>query len=258
MKNSILAWFSKPSLQRVMTGLRYLMTVALCLTVWGFAQSALDHADTQAVRLLWQDNHGLNMLKDGDIYTMLGPVQHRAKLKVFELEQNLLKLPYISKAQVCYDTDNCLNIFLLYRAPILRALPEGTVGYYVSADGVGLPLKSDFAAPLPVLLGGIPQSPPQANQPLSKNISLALKAQERIQKDTLLEPLITQYFITGHDSNALILRTVRGQEIWVGTSNALDHKLTKLSTFYRLAPVDSAPESFRFLNLVFQNQIVCR
>ena len=69
---------------------------------------------------------------------------------------------------------------------------------------------------------------------------------------------MTQYIVGGLDSNALILKTINGQEIWVGTSMDLSAKLRNLSSFYRFAPADSSPYSFRSINLVFKNQIVCR
>ncbi|MFM7032384.1 MAG: hypothetical protein ACKOX4_07675, partial [Bacteroidota bacterium] len=95
-------------------------------------------------------------------------------------------------------------------------------------------------------------------QSRNKGLTLALMVMESMNKDSLLEPLMTQYIVTGADSNALILKTLSGQEIWVGTSMDLPSKLRKLSSFYRFAPTDSAPESFRSINLIFKNQIVCR
>ena len=127
-----------------------------------------------------------------------------------------------------------------------------------TSDGVGLPLKAGFAAPLPLLLGMIPQRPPVPHHPNNKGIFLALQARERIARDTLLQSLISQYVVAGDDSSALFLRTSSGQEIWVGTSLDLTHKLSKLSSFYHMAPADSAPDLFRHINLVFKNQIVCR
>ncbi|MFM7699951.1 MAG: hypothetical protein ACKO7V_04075, partial [Bacteroidota bacterium] len=136
--------------------------------------------------------------------------------------------------------------------------PEGTSGYYLAADGVGLPLKADFATPVPVLLGKIPLLPPLPKQSRNIGLALALKVKGSMNKDSLLEPLMTQYIVTGSDSNALILKTLSGQEIWVGTSMDLSSKLRNLSSFYKFAPADSAPESFHSINLIFKNQIVCR
>lgn len=258
MKSIIATWLTSPSMRKALKGLRMLGSVALCLTAWGFAQNDLEQAPTAAVRILWKDVHGLHMLKESDIHSLLGPVQGKSKVEIFLKEQALQKLPYLADAQLCYGADNYLNVILNHREPILRVLPERTSGYYLAVDGVGLPLKPDFATSVPLLIGMIPQRAPLANQPYIRGVSLALKAREWITRDTLLEPIITQYVVAGEDSNALILRTVTGQEIWVGTSMDLTHKLFKLSSFYRLVPVDSSPESFHHINLVFKNQIVCR
>ena len=258
MKGNLAHWINQPGISKVLKVLRAVVAVALCMTAWGFAQHNLDHARIKEVRIFWQDQHGLHMLKDQDVHAFLGPLQGKLRTDIDQKERSLRKLPYLSEAELCYDTDHTLMVFLNHREPVLRVLPERTSGYYLAADGVGLPLKSDFAAPVPVLLGKIPLRPPLPQQSRNKGLTLALMVMESMNKDSLLEPLMTQYIVTGADSNALILKTLSGQEIWVGTSMDLSSKLRNLSSFYRFAPTDSAPESFRSINLIFKNQIVCR
>jgi hypothetical protein len=258
MKARIAILFNSLPSRKALQILRALVSVALCMTAWGFALKDMDQSATTAVRILWTDAHGLHMLKDSDIHALLGPVQGRPKARIYFMEQTLRSLPYFSEVNLCYDSDNQLNVILNHREPVLRVFPEHTLGYYLAADGVGLPLKPDFAAPVPLCLGKVPQRPHGTAQPGNKGIILALKAREWIAGDTLLEALITQYVVAGDDSNALMLRTLTGQEIWLGTSMDMALKLSKLSSFYRLAPADSAPDLFRHLNLVFKNQIVCR
>ena len=258
MKGNLAHWRNQPRISKVLKGLRAVIAVALCMTAWGFAQYDLDHARIKAVRIVWQDQHGLHMLNDQDVHAFLGPLRGKLRTETDQKERALRKLPYLSDAELCYDTDHALLVLLNHREPVLRVLPERTSGYYLAADGVGLPLRADFAAPVPVLLGKIPIRPPLQQEATNKGMILALKVKEWIHKDSLLEPMITQYVVGGVDSNALILKTISGQEIWVGTSMDLASKLRNLSSFYRYAPADSSPYSFRSINLVFKNQIVCR
>lgn len=258
MKGRIAIWLNSPPARRSFKVLKALISVALCMTAWGFAQKDLDQRPTSAVRIRWTDTHGLHLLEDHDIHALLGPVQGKPKAQISLKERALQHLPYLVEAQLCYDADNHLIVILNHREPVLRVFPEHTQGYYIASDGVGLPLKPGFAAPLPLLLGMIPQRPPVPNRTPDKGITLALKTREWIAGDTLLQALVSQYIVSGEDSGALRLRTSSGQEIWVGTSVDLTHKLSKLSSFYHLAPADSAPDLFRHINLVFKNQIVCR
>lgn len=258
MKGNLDHWMNQPRISKVLKVLRAVVAVALCMTAWGFAQYDLDHARIKAVRIFWQDQHGLHMLKDHDVHAFLGPLRGKLRTEMDQKERALRKLPYLTEAELCYDSDHALMVLLNHREPVLRVLPERTSGYYLAADGVGLPLKADFAAPVPVLLGKIPIRPPSQQESFHKGMILALKVKEWINKDSLLEPLMTQYIVGGADSNALILKTISGQEVWVGTSMDLASKLRNLSSFYRFAPADSSPYSFRSINLVFKNQIVCR
>lgn len=258
MKGNLANRWNSPPARKAMKILRAVVSVALCMTAWGFAQKDLDQSPTAEVRILWTDVHGLHLLKDSDILKLLGPIQGRPQTQIYLKEKALQNLPYFVDAQLCYDADNKLNVILNHREPVLRVMPEHTQGYYLAADGIGLPLMKDFAAPVPLLLGKIPQRPPSIHQEGINRLSLVLRAREWIAEDTLLQALVSQYMVAGDDSNALILRTSFGQEIWVGTDMDLTHKLSKLSSYYRRAPVDSTPDMFRHINLVFKNQIVCR
>ncbi len=249
---------NQPTTAKVVKVLRAICVIAVCMTAWGFAQHDLNHSRIKEVRILWQDQHGLHMLKDGDVHALLDQLQGKQRTEIYQKELALRKSPYLSEAELCYDSDDGLMVFLNHREPVFRVLPERTSGYYLAADGVGLPLKSDFSAHVPILLGNIPIRPPLYGQSHNKGLILAMKVKEFINKDSILEPMTTQYIVAGIDSNALILRTISGQEIWVGTSMDLSRKLRNLSSFYRLAPADSSPESFLSINLVFKNQIVCR
>ena len=238
------------------------LVLLCCGVAWVYAQKDLAGDKITSTRVLWHTKPGSvpgsALLSDAEILELVGPWSGMRPLSLRTREEHLKESPYLLKADLCYGMDGQVQVHVLSRRPVLRVVPEGMSGYYLDELGQGLPLSKSFAEPMPLVLGQVPLSWAGTGQLLHPGLHLVHRCRGVIARDSLLAPRITQYVVRGKDSSALELGTPLGQRIWVGTAFDLQHKLQKLSAFYRHAPQDSSPDRFQYMNLLFKNQIVCR
>ncbi|MFZ9681139.1 MAG: hypothetical protein ACO3GL_06075 [Bacteroidia bacterium] len=246
---------SGPSVRRVVVRVLGLV----CATVvWLGAQNETNATKIKKIAVVYRDDHGMHPVSEQEIARVVDFRVNRQPRGIAHREAALRALPSLVRADLSLGLDGKLLVELESSRPVLRVMPAGRPGYYLDDRGQGVPLSSGFAWPLPLVLGHVPGHWSQAFTDQHSGLALALRTYRILVQDSLLQKEVTQYLLSGKDSASLALETRNGQRIWVGTSFALQHKLKKLSVFYRWAPVDSMPNRFHNINLIFKDQIVCR
>ncbi|MFM9143248.1 MAG: cell division protein FtsQ/DivIB [Bacteroidota bacterium] len=230
-----------------------------CATViWLGAQNETNATKIKKIAVVYRDQHGMHTVSEQEIARIVDLQVNRQPRGIASREAALKALPSLVRADLSLGLDGKLLVELESSRPVLRVMPTGRPGYYLDDRGQGVPLSSGFAWPLPLVLGQVPGHWSQALTAQHNGLALALRAYGFLDQDSLLQDEVTQYLLMGMDSASLSLETRSGQRIWVGTSFDLHHKLQKLAAFYRWAPVDSTPQRFHNINLIFKDQIVCR
>jgi len=81
-------------------------------------------------------------------------VQNQAKsvIDLYNLEEEVLKNPYIEKASLYINIDGTLNSLIKQRTPIARIMTSDEV-YYLDKQGVKVPLSENYSARVPLVTG---------------------------------------------------------------------------------------------------------
>jgi cell division protein FtsQ len=168
------------------------------------------------------------------------------KLILDAIEKALDKHEMIEKAHVFSTIDGVLNTRIVQKTPIIRVISEKG-SYYLDSKGDKMSLSNNFSARVPLLFGEIP----------TENQKPYLFLFNEIKKDDFLSKNITGAKIL--TSGQLILTTRSfNYNITFGKPIEIDKKLKNYKAFYQFAIKDTLIRSYKEVNLIFTEQVVCK
>lgn len=198
-----------------------------------------------------------------DTITLLG--QKANTLNIYELEKYINAKPFVSDVDVFANMHGDVNITISQRRPIARFLTTQGYNFYIDNSYHVLPPNKNYTESVPLITGSVTLPFEKdffgeiVDNYLYENDNFLYKLinfVEIVNSDNFLNSLIAQINVAENGDLELVPR-VGETLILFGTLDNIDSKLQKLSTFYNKSYGDMWWERYKFLNLQFENQVVC-
>jgi cell division protein FtsQ len=173
-----------------------------------------------------------------------------------KIESQLEKDIWVKAAQLFFDNNNRLMVYVLEREPVARVFTTGGTTFYIDTSLAMLPLSEKFSARLPVFTDF-----PSDKIVLSKADSALLKdiltISMAIQKDTFNMAMIDQVDITPQRSFEMIPK-IGNNIIVFGDATNVEEKFYKLQLFYRQVMVKAGWSKYSEVNVQYKGQVVAK
>lgn len=172
------------------------------------------------------------------------PIDSINKAYVKEL---VIDIPHVRNAEVFYTPDGVFHIKIWQRIPVMRVVTN-RVSYYVDEEGEILPLSPNFTLRVPVFTGAI-------DSEMIKNglFELALF----LNNNPFWNAQIDQVHVINANNIELVPR-IGDHRIFLGNSEELEWKFTKLRTLYEKALPVVGWSAYESIDLRFGDQVVCK
>lgn len=170
--------------------------------------------------------------------------QAKSVIDLYQLEEEVLKNPYVEKASLFITIDGTLNTHIQQRQPIARIITNKET-YYLDSQGVKVPLSKNYSARVPLITG----------VEKDKDLVGVMQLLRKIIGDSLLKKEVIGIHM---DRSNELLFTVRSGDykIAFGKLEEVNQKLKKLKGFYSKALSDSTIYKYKTINIKYHNQVV--
>lgn len=164
-----------------------------------------------------------------------------------QIEETLLKSPLVEHVE-CYKTHTgCVYINLTQRIAVMRIMANNGESYYIDNLGIIIPSKNN-STDLVVATGDIKQKYAQTTL---KQFGLLLL------DDPFWYSQIEQINVLSDGSVEMIPR-VGDHIVYLGQPTHLKEKLARLEKFYRYGLSKAGWNKYSYINIEFNNQIICK
>jgi cell division protein FtsQ len=246
---------------------------ALLVVLFGFVGSKRNHQLLKHIQITVADEPDVRFLSDADILQLLKDKQLVAQdisleaVDLNKIENELLNHPAIKMAEAHTSHDGHLYVKVEQRKPLFRVIDVRGNNYYIDEDGEYMPLQSSYTCRVPVATGlindnfsikGMNVSAITANDSIAKLavVDDLYEWMREIRKDDFLTALTEQLNVQEDGTIELIPKT-GPESIILGSAQLADDKLKRLKTFYTKALPAVGWNTYRTINLRYNNQIVC-
>jgi len=177
-------------------------------------------------------------------YPLAQPMQF---VSTRQIEDVLLKNPFIAKAE-CYKTQNGhVAIELQQRNPVLHVMASSGEQYYIDEEGVILP-PSRYGGNLLLVTGSLNKKYALANLlPVALHVIDNRFWQEQIEQLHVLA-----------DGTLEMVPRVGDHVVYLGTPGDIPKKLERLRKFYKYGLNHAGWNRYQRISVEFDNQIVCK
>lgn len=178
-------------------------------------------------------------------------------IKMEQIEQELEKLPYVSRAEVHSDIDGALHVTVQQREVILRVISKTGREYYVDREGNKVPVTLKYVPHVLVANGNIKEGYGKALESVESDVVKdLLKVVSRVEGDPLWENQIVQMYVNDQKDIELVPR-VGNELLLIGSADSLDDKLHRLEIYYKNILPKVGTEAYDKVNVKYGGQIVC-
>lgn len=176
-----------------------------------------------------------------------GPLKNKAKslINLHNLESDVCSNPLVESAVIYMTIGGSLKAVVTQRTPVARVQTSEQV-YYLDRQGLKMPLSPSYSASVLLVSGAV------TDRDLPDVFQLVVK----IRKDSFLKKNIVG--IQKKSDGTFVLKTrMYKQQIQLGEIVNLDQKFKKLEAFYNKAILDKEIETYKTIDLKYNNQVVC-
>jgi cell division protein FtsQ len=168
------------------------------------------------------------------------------KVDLNTLEAVLDDHEMIEKAQVFSTIDGFLSTRITQKTPIVRVITDDE-SYYLDSKGNRMSLSENFSARVPLVTGEISE----------RNCKPFLFLFNEIKKDDFLSKNITgaQIMTSG---NVVLTNRSYDYKIVFGKPINVEKKLKNYKAFFQHAIKDTVIKSYKEVNVMFTQQVVCK
>ena len=253
--------------RHIFIALDVLLAIYLIFAITSFNKHDDAELTCKEVKINITDHHDMGFLSAQDIKValqrsrlypegqLIGSVDPRA------IEDALKKNPFVSDAQ-CYKTQNAtVHISVTQRTPVVRVKSENGEDYYIDNRDSIMP-TSGYISNLPIATGNITKwyarnyVAPMCRHMSENELWSNQIEQVNVLPDKTIElvPRVGDHVVNigrlpEHNDNA------RREQ---GIFQFLDNKLTRLEKFYRYGLSQAGWNKYSYINLEFDNQIICK
>jgi cell division protein FtsQ len=183
---------------------------------------------------------------------------------IFEIEQFLRSIPYISSTNVYSTLNGSMSATVTTRVPVLRVFNSADESFLIDTAGVAMPVSKKHPLRLLVASGNITE--PFRHMKGQKAMVSTLREGSVIKglyevamlitADDFLDAFIAQIYVNEKNEMELVPR-LGEQVIIFGTVEDAALKLEKLKAFYLQVVRQAGWDTYKTINLKFDNQVVC-
>lgn len=237
----------------------------LALIAFSYHLQSNEYVNTVIINI--DHNNHVGFLQENEIIQLVNRKDTLLSCKMVDLdiksiENQLMEIPYIEKADCYGGLNGGLFITIKERNPVVRVYEKDNESYYIDEQGYFFPVKK-HNAPRVIIANGYfnDNRLKEANNiydsiytysPLKDLYRLVMK----IRSDEFLNEQISQIYYNSRGDWELIPE-LGGHIIKLGQLNNLDEKLENLIAFYRNLSQHNGWDDYEIINLTFNNQIVC-
>ena len=184
-----------------------------------------------------------------------GPIVNKqfAAINLGTLEKSLETNPWISDAELYFDTKDVLHISVSERQPFARVFTTAGASFYMDSSGFQLPLLETYSARLPVVTGFT------TAKKLNRKDSATLKGVKEVIRvisgDKFWNAQVGQIDITPEGKLELI-PVVGSHTIKLGYGENVQQKLDNLMVFYKQVLPKAGFAKYSALDVQFDGQVV--
>lgn len=256
--------------KRILSIATWIITGIGILVLMAFARQHYRHSAIKTMNVQIERTGGEGFLQKEKVMAVVMRVSDSAvgksigALRVTKLQSALVSNPWVDHSDVSTSINGVVNIRLREREAILRVFNRTNQSVYVDHHGILFPVNTDYSARVLVANGYINFPALSAvttaniydsayrNTLLPQLYQLSLV----IENDPFLEVLIDQVYINSLGEIELSPK-IGSATIVLGDLNQIDHKMTKLKTFYKTKAGSKELYDYQSVNLKYMNQIVC-
>ena len=177
-------------------------------------------------------------------------------LNLKQLEQQVEKNPYVEQANVYYDLEGKVHVIIRQSHPIARLIHQKSSDAYVSTAGQLLPLSNQHTARVMLVSGDYVPKLLQGNWEQDSTKAQFLSLIQYIEKDDFWRAQIAQMDID-QNGEVTLYPQVGKQTIQFGMPTDISRKFHKLELFYQQILPRKGWNHYDWVNVKYENQIVC-
>jgi cell division protein FtsQ len=179
------------------------------------------------------------------------------EINIHKLENALKANPFIEFAKVYADMTGIIHVQIIQREPVIRVVNMANLHFYIDANGYKIPLSDNYTAKVLVASGFIEEDFNGRVDTLKTKMAKDLyRTALYIKGDTLWDNQIEQLFVDLKGDVEMVPR-VGSHKIILGSTDSLQTKFRNLLVFYKKAIPKVGWETYKTINLKYNNQIVC-
>jgi cell division protein FtsQ len=237
-------------MKRYISFIKGLLLIAFIVFLYGFSSHRNKAKKIENIDIKFENGDNLfityEMVNKLLIQNYKG-LKNQSKENIFlkGLEETLLSNKMIENAEVFLSVNGELGAIIKQKTPIARVNQSGRV-YYIDSKGNKMPLSSNYSARVPIIEGIY-------DGKISKEMYQLAKL---IYEDDFLKKQIVG--MTETPKKEFLLKTrVGNQTIELGNLQQIDKKIKKLKVFYHKVLKDETLGTYKKINLMYSNQVVC-
>lgn len=174
-----------------------------------------------------------------------------------QIENMVNEIDFVANADVYTSITGKMNIRVTQRKPIVRIINNANHSFYIDKTGETIPTNQGFPSRVLIANGFIDINYTDTlsivnNGKLAEIYRLATY----ILNDPLLKIQIEQIYVTKNREYEFVPKVGRHIIIFGGIEN-MDEKFKKLLVFYHQAINNAGWNTYKSINLKFENQVVC-
>ena len=225
--------------------------LAYLIIVLIFAKTNLQEVKCKGLQVTIDNTRESAFVEEEDIQHMVkrhyGDLQN-LQVALFDkdsMEHLLARNAGVKSAEVYYDLNGYIHIDIVQRRPVLRIMAEK--GYYVDEEGRVMSLSGKYTSRVVVATGEI-----------SKEFACGelYRYVMRLRKDKFWDALVEQ-IVVGKGNEVTLIPKIGNFRITLGTLDDIDRKMEDLRLFFKEGIALKGWNTYKEINLKFDNQIVC-
>lgn len=200
--------------------------LVFALAMTGMAERA-DHYSGLHIEV--EDSLGSGFVTKDDVIRECGNLNDiilsspRSEINLAEIEELLLEMPVVERANVATLNDGSLMIDVQPMIPVARIFEPGGNSYYINSTGKSVVANARYHVDVPIVVGNLAAS---GIDPVS-----LLPMLSYIKDDLTLNALVSTVTVNAK-GDIVIIPVIRGQVINMGNTSDFDDKFNRLKTFY--------------------------
>ena len=174
-----------------------------------------------------------------------------------QLEKFLQRHPHVKYANAYIDSRDQLHVHIEQINPIARVLPKGGRSFYVDDNLNKVPISNLYTAKVPVLTGYIPEEYHRVDTISSMELKSLIHVIVETKEDAYWSAQIAQLFMSDSQEIKMIPR-LGNQIVTLGDNTDIQEKLKRLEAFYSNISKSVGWDAFKYIDVQYKNQIVCK